>query len=399
VDPGDPRHLAAVWQQDRVASGAALGNVVATSRDGGRTWRSRPLPDLTRCTGAPWALASDPWVSIGAGGDAYASSLLITPGSPVRSAVAVSVSAGGGDRWAGPVVVQSSVGDQIDKPDVLADPRIRGLAYAVWVSYPKGQEAGRNRVWLARTVDGGDSWSSPQVIRDAGLEDQFNQLLAGPSGSLALAFVEGAAMTVDPHSPASTVRLETMVSDDRGASWTTPVAAATFPFTVARDPAGGAVRAFSANLGAAEGLDGALYLTWSAGRGVFVARSRDPGGTWTSARVVEASSQTFLPTLGLAGDGTVGVTWYDFDGSHAGSGTPLTNLWLGRSRDLGKTWTRERLDGPFDLRSAPRSDVGAFVGDYQGMVGLPHAFGVLYVLGRPRSGDLPTAVYYDTVPV
>src|SRR5438105_2827209 len=93
VDPGEPRHLAAVWQQDRVVSGAALGNLVAISRDGGRTWRSRPLPHLARCTGAPWALASDPWVSIGSGGAVYASSLLFTPGRPARSALAVSVSA------------------------------------------------------------------------------------------------------------------------------------------------------------------------------------------------------------------------------------------------------------------------------------------------------------------
>ena len=59
----------------------------------------RPLPHLARCTGAPWALASDPWVSIGAGGAVYVSSLIITPGRPVRSALAVSVSTDGGSRW------------------------------------------------------------------------------------------------------------------------------------------------------------------------------------------------------------------------------------------------------------------------------------------------------------
>src|SRR2546430_828186 len=176
VAPGDARHLVAVWQQDRVVRGAALANLVATSRDGGRSWRSRPLPHLTRCSGSPsWTLASDPWVSIGSGGVVYASSLLITPGSPLRSALAVSVSADGGDHWADPVVVQTSADEQIDKPQLLADPRARGVAYAVWVSYPRGQDAGRNRVWLAHTTDAGHSWSGPRVIRDAGLEDQFNQ--------------------------------------------------------------------------------------------------------------------------------------------------------------------------------------------------------------------------------
>jgi hypothetical protein len=297
------------------------------------------------------------------------------------------------------VILQDSLGDQVDKPELLADPRARGLATAVWVTYPRGQEAGRNRVWLSKTVDGGRTWSAPRVIRDAALEDQFNQLLPTPSGSLVLAFVEGAILSADPKSPAGTVSVETMASDDRGANWTAPVAAASFPFTATHDPTGAPVRAFSANLGAAAGGDGALYLAWSAGRVVIVARSRDRGMTWTSERAVEASSGTFLPAVGIAGDGTVGVTWYDFEASHQGSATPLTELWLARSRDAGGTWAKERLDGPFDLRSAPRSDAGAFIGDYEGMAGLPRAFGALYVVGQPRSGSLPTAVYYQTVPV
>jgi hypothetical protein len=395
VDPGDDRHLAAVWQQDRVVSGAALGNLVASSRDGGRTWRSQPLPHLTRCTGGQWTLASDPWVSIGSGGVVYASSLLVTPGPRFRSAVALSASIDAGDHWADPVVVQSSEGDQIDKPAVLADPRGRGAAYAVWVTYPQGQEQGRNRVWLARTADRGRTWSAPRVIRDAGLEDQFNQLLPLPSGGLLLAFVEGSALTVDPQAAPASVGVETIRSDDRGTRWTQPVAAGSFPLTWTRDPAGGRVRAFSANLSAGEGPDGSLYLAWATGQAVFVARSADRGGTWTTLRVVQGSSQTFLPTVGVAGNGTVGVTWYEFR-DHPGSAV-LTDLWFGRSADAGKIWTTARLDGPFDLRSAPRSDAGAFIGDYQGLVGLPHAFGALYVLGQPRSGRLPTATFFDPV--
>jgi hypothetical protein len=112
---------------------------------------------------------------------------------------------------------------------------------------------------------------------------------------------------------------------------------------------------------------------------------------------LEAASQTFLPTPGVAGDGTVAVTWYDFDGQHETPGTPLTYLWLGRSRDGGKTWTTTRLDGPFGLRSAPRSGLGAFIGDYEGMAGLPNAFGALYVLAQPRSGKLPAAVFFKAV--
>jgi hypothetical protein len=397
VDPGDARHLAATWQQDRVLSGAALADLVATSHDGGRSWRSQPLPNLTRCTGGQWTLASDPWVSIGAGGVVYASSLLVTPGSPFRSGVAVSASTDGGDHWADPVLVQSSGGDQLDKPAVLADPQTRGVAYEVWVTYPQGQQEGRNRVWLARTTDRGRTWSAPRVIRDAGLEDQFNQLLPLPSGGLLLAFVEGAVLTVDPRAAPAGVGVETIRSRDRGTSWTQPVAAGSSPLTWTRDPRGGRVRAFSANLSAAEGPDGSVYLAWSGGQAVFVARSADRGSTWATRRVVQDSSQVFLPTVGVAGDGAVGLTWYDFRDYRPGSATVLTDLRFGQSADAGKTWSTARLDGPFDLGSAPRSDAGAFIGDYQALVGLPQAFGALYVLGRPRSGSLPTAAFYDRV--
>jgi BNR repeat-like domain len=397
VDPGDPQHMAAVWQQDRVLRGAALGNLVATSRDGGRTWRSRPLPHLTRCTGGAWTLASDPWVSIGAGGVVYASSLLITPAAPFRSGLAVSASSDGGDHWGDPVVIQSSVGDQLDKPNVLADPRVRGAAYAVWVTYPRGRDAGRNRVWLARTTDGGRTWSPPHLIRDAGVEDQFNQLLPGPSGSLLLAFVEASELSADPQRTPAALSLETMRSDDHGTIWTQAVAAASFPFAATRDPMGDAVRAFSANFSAAAARDGSLYLAWSSGTAVFVARSADTGMTWVRLKMIEDSTQTFLPTVGVTGDGTVGISWYDFRDYRGGSARRLTDLWFGQSRDAGQTWTTERLDGPFDLRSAPRSDAGAFIGDYEGLVGLPGAFGALYVVGQPRSGRLPTAVFYQTV--
>jgi hypothetical protein len=52
VDPRRPRRLVAAWQQDRfVAPGGARSNVTARSRDGGRHWRRRLVPGVSRCTG------------------------------------------------------------------------------------------------------------------------------------------------------------------------------------------------------------------------------------------------------------------------------------------------------------------------------------------------------------
>ena len=73
VNPTNPDHMAAAWQQDRYASGACRGNVVSVSFDGGESWQESLLPKLTPCTGGTWAKASDPWVTFAANGDLYLS--------------------------------------------------------------------------------------------------------------------------------------------------------------------------------------------------------------------------------------------------------------------------------------------------------------------------------------
>jgi hypothetical protein len=79
VDRRDPSRLVAVWQQDRfVAPGGARSNVTASSRDGGRHWRMKLVPGVSRCSGGDFERATDPWLSIGPEGTIYLSSLPVT---------------------------------------------------------------------------------------------------------------------------------------------------------------------------------------------------------------------------------------------------------------------------------------------------------------------------------
>src|SRR5215207_3842828 len=57
VDPRRPRRLVAAWQQDRFGETghAALSIVTAYSGDGGRHWRRRLVPGVSRCTGGEFA--------------------------------------------------------------------------------------------------------------------------------------------------------------------------------------------------------------------------------------------------------------------------------------------------------------------------------------------------------
>src|SRR3954468_18261454 len=56
ADPRQPRHLVATWDQDGHRS-----NVVATSRNGGRSWRLSTLPGISKCTGGTSDQVVDPW--------------------------------------------------------------------------------------------------------------------------------------------------------------------------------------------------------------------------------------------------------------------------------------------------------------------------------------------------
>src|SRR4051812_17293996 len=100
ADPRRPSRLVAVYQQDRYHRGGARGIVVASSADGGSSWRRAPLP-VSRCAGAGGSaapFASDPWVSIGPDGRVYVSAL--------SDVVSVLTSHDGGASWSRPAVLR-----------------------------------------------------------------------------------------------------------------------------------------------------------------------------------------------------------------------------------------------------------------------------------------------------
>jgi hypothetical protein len=62
------------------------------------------------------------------------------------------------------------------------------------------------------------------------------------------------------------------------------------------------------------------------------------------------------------------VSYYDFRDDDPGDGSRLlSSCWLATSTDGGATWQEVPLGGPFDLRQAPLTNQGFFLGDYQGL--------------------------------
>jgi hypothetical protein len=408
VNPRNPRNIVAAWQQDRFPEGyGALTNLVATSFDGGRTFRRVLVPGLTVCTGGVFDRATDPWLSFGGDGAVYLASMTIVSSTPITTGIVVNRSTDGGRTWSEPVVVAAQDYTN-DKEQITAHPRDPGRAYVTWskvVPYsldPTGTVyATGNALLVSRTEDAGATWSVPRpvfagalyaipldadihVLRDGALVCVFQ--VWNPSDQV---FPEGAEVPIV---------VMASRSEDDGQTWSPPVVIGETDEsgTGERDGAGGVNHpsAPSSDMG----RDGALYVTWpdthEGSSRILWSRSDEGGVSWTEpAAAATVPAQAFTPTIAVAGDGSVGITFYDFRRDRRGD-TPLsTDLWFLRSRDRGAHWRQTHLAGPFDLRSAPSKSDRRFVGDYAGLAGLPRGFVAAFGLARPLARIGPSDIF------
>lgn len=380
VNPRDPEHLIAVWQQDRWSNGAARGAMAAVSFDGGESWQASTIPVFSRCAGGSGEFgderASDPWVSIGADGTAYFMVLTLSgdiflPES--TGTMMVSRSLDGGRSWQTPEVLIRDSGAQFfnDKNAVTADPQREGRAYAVW---DRLSSDGSGPSMLAMTTDAGASWDAPRVIYDPGVQRQTlsNQIVVLADGTLVNLLVELDNRPTNAALPA----LKVIRSTDQGQSWSAPIRIDDLLAVGTVDPdTGEPVRdaAFIPDIAAA--ADGSLVVVWqdaraSGGRhdGILLSRSTNGGLSWSAARQVNALPEVpaFGATVQTMADGRIAVSYYDFRANTPASDTLPTLAHLAWSFDAD-VWQETELLGPFDLATAPNAR-GLFLGDYQGMV-------------------------------
>ena len=385
ADPRDARHLIGVWQQDRWSNGGANGLGSAVSFDGGQTW-SRSFAHFTRCSGGTLAngggyeRASDPWVAFAPDGTAHQVALAFNRADP-RVAILASRSQDGGRTWSEPVTLASdnSTDFVLDKESITADPQSAQYVYAVWdrltgQSNPNSP-LNTGPAWFARSIDGGASWEAARAIYDPGADAQTisNQIVVLPDGTVLDFFTLVTSMSSS--SPQLSIAL--IRSTDRGATWSSATIVASEQFVGTVDPkTGKAVRTGQAVFAVA--ADGAtLWVAWEDGRfsgnvrdGIALSRSADGGRTWSSPVQVNRAPgvQAFTPQLAVIPGGALGVSYYDFRDDDPRDGSRLlSSCWLATSTDGGATWQEAALGGPFDLRQAPLTNQGLFLGDYQGL--------------------------------
>lgn len=402
ADPGQPLHLVGAWQQDRWASGGASGIRTAATFDGGATW-TLATPGVGRCSGgtgaaAGYERASDPWLTFAADGTVYLTALVFDTAS-ARNAVVASQSSDGGITWSEPAVLRADDDPAVfnDKESITADPADASRVYAVWDRLTgqtePTQPVGTGPAWFARTVGG--IWQPARPIYDPGIDAQTLGNVIGvlPDGTLIDAFdrITQASSTTPVHS------LAVIRSVDGGMTWSDAQVIAPTRGMGVEDPNSHVFIRSGRDLPqiAVDRTSGAVYLVWQdapadgAPDAVLLVRSRDGGVSWSAPAVVNGvpEAPAFTPSVAVATDGTVGVTYADLrDARLADADGFRVTPWLATSRDGGMTWSDEGLSLAFDLRPALLRGV-YFLGDYQGLAAVGSAFVPLFVAATQADGN------------
>jgi hypothetical protein len=415
VSPVNSQLMVGVWQQDRWSGSGSRGILVAQSVNRGSTW-SKPLPPPmahcmggTAANGGDYDRISDPWVAFSSdGATVYQSALAFTAGT--SSAVLVSVSADQGQTWSAPTAVVRDAPDTIfsDKDSITADPIDPSIAYVVW-----DRSSTDTPAVFARTTDRGASWQPMQVLYDPGAGNAtIGNVIVGVSGGGALGTMVG-CLTQYPASGSGAAILRAIRSVDQGQTWAAGTAASIAPLNSVqtRDPFSGLPVRDGSIIGsfAADPRAGSttLYAAWEDAspvssqthNAILLSRSTDGGASWSAPVAVNAdlAVPAFDPSIAVRGDGEIGLTYYDFRGALATGASPVS-VWLARSSDGGATWTESRIDGPFDLSSAPLVQGQLFLGDYQALAWAGTDFLPFYAK-TSAAGPGASDVFFESVSV
>jgi hypothetical protein len=432
ANPANPNNLIGTWQQDRWSDGGAKGQVASWSFDGGKTWGQTPQP-FTLCarpyynTVLNYERTSDPWVSIGPDGTAYAVSLPFD-GDSVRNGLGAAVSQDGGRTWIrqqdiDPLIADpSTLSPSDDKQAVTADPLHAGWAYIVWDQFhdvfvcptAAGRAAvrsGRDKLtrasraaataqspcgftapsYFSRTKDGGRTWSKPKAIVPTGVNEQTiaNQIVINRQTGTLYNFY-------DYINAAGENNIEMVFSTNRGATWsarqhvqrlaTNEETNACFcGVTYPGDESKPLRTGDTIPSPAIDPNTGQLYVIWQDGRAnpdpaakndmLFASTSKAGGlpGTWSSPIRVNppGDKAAFTAAIAVNEHGKVGVTYYDFTRPLTRPDVLLTDTWFTSTEGPGLDFgPRNHIGGPFNMLAAPFAR-GFFVGDYMGLAAKP----------------------------
>src|SRR5436190_16681362 len=425
VNPTNTSNIVGAYQQDRWNDGGGRGLVSSWTKNGGATWHPVVIPGITRCSNGAYDRASDPWVSFAPNGDLYSLSLSFDA-FDTQNAILVSKSTNGGESWGAPIPVAADDTNGLDKQSITADPFDSNYVYAAWDRFlsPPGfppSDQGRfhaasyvQQAYFSRTTNGGASWDAPRVLYNPGTH-------AGTIGSIInvlpdRTLVDGFVVFADHKRSIRGAYVADVRSSDLGLTWSknatliAPVDAG-FPGPTDPDHPDKIIRGGELPDFAVDPASGKLYAVWDDDLPdgldkVHFSQSADGGLSWsppvkinkTPTNIPTLDQQAFTPTVKVAADGTVGVTYYDFRNNTSAAGL-TTDFWFvhchGSCTDP-TNWGETHVAGPFDEEQAPYAR-GYFLGDYEGLVTIGNAFGPVSDQAVSRAANNPSHAFNSTL--
>lgn len=420
VNPTNANNLVGAYQQDRWSNGGARGLVAGVSLNGGTSWTTVVIPGITLCSGGSYDRSTDPWVSFSPNGVVHQLALSFNDIAPplvprdFDHALLYSKSMNGGLTWSAPIEVIRDLDANVfnDKQTITADPFDSNFVYAVWdrLVFPTSERASviagfrtsafRGPTWFARTTNGGATWEPARLIYDPGQQSQTigNQIVVLPNGDLVNIF-DLIKITRGANARGDLFDVALIRSTDRGLTWgprargsghMTPIIIDKLRTIFITDPeTGDDVRTGDIIPDIAVAPNGDLYAVWQDARpnglqadAIVVSKSTNGGITWspfakvnkTPTNIPIKNQQAFTPSVHVASDGTVAVTYYDFRNNDATA--PLwTDYFVVHCHPGGTVtctnpahWGDEikLTNVSFDMRQAPFA-LGFFTGDYEGL--------------------------------
>jgi hypothetical protein len=424
VSPLNKDVAVAASHDGRFPDGGAVAILYASTSDGGRTWQSSAVPDLTVATGGVWDRASDPVVAFGPDGSVYISTLVFDLGCP--SGVAVSRSIDGGRTFAAPVLVNDSQDCAFsdDKNWLVVDTSATsthpGRLYQFWTAFltnPDGTSGGSPQV-VSWSDDRGQTWSpyvavsaphantqnsQPVLKADGAITDTYLDFGAGGSAEGPEHHVKGQAATTAATTTATTTAATTTTnkltgstplvattSRDGGRTWTPQVLVTT---DVGDGPKG--VRCCLDSV-TQDPTTGRFYAAWdSADPSRVRMSSSSDGATWSAPVTVNSDTSAALDHVNVdvsAFGGSVYVSYGTRDIKVANG--RYVQQQLSTSSDGGATFGAAQNLGPLsDLKYAAFAG-GDFPGDYAGSAATA---GRLYVAWCRSSQPVDKSAKYHQV--
>ena len=333
VDPTNPNHIVGMSKFFFSPNDYLFRLGWYVSWDGGQTWRSGLLPGYDE-----WMDTTDPTIAFDSQGNLYALVLpfnfVIEPSGDhnwdighvnpkgLNDAIYLSRSLKSdgavGERWRAPVLLatyhSSGLGITADKQWVGADifGKHPGSVYASWIVF---DGAALNTV-VSVSHDYGASFSAPQVISSA-TKPKFNgdpYVFEGPEGNVYVGYD-----TLPPKQSYTTGAFQAVVSHDDGATFSKPgqqVTTSVGPTPYLPDTFRDGTP-YSMTVNPANGNVLLAYENYDRSQpkgNVWLTRSADEGKTWTKPVQVNdptAAGDTFQQKIFAAPNGTFGVAFYD----------------------------------------------------------------------------------------